>query len=134
MEEVDKCRPQARCGGIWNEDNMRSRNNWSISRGRTFSPTMAFCSASLGFVLVSVMPLLFLLWLMRPTIIPNPGMGAHNAPPATRVEPLPRKMEWLELQEPSDLELLSKLARNYARPYFPQDYAEQEDFEKPTKR
>jgi hypothetical protein len=113
---------------------LSSENNCYAKRGRSFSSTLALCSASVGFVLVSVMPLLLLFWLMRPTIIPNPGTSAYSAPPATRVEPLPRKMEWLGLEEPSDPGLLSTLARNYARPYVSPDYAEQEDIEKPTKR
>jgi hypothetical protein len=111
-----------------------SGNNYSTNRARSVSSTLAFRSASVGFVLVSVMPLLFLFWLMQPTIIPNPGMNAHNAPSATRVEPSPRKMELLGFEEPSDPGLLSRVARNYARPHLPPDYAEHEDIEKPTKR
>src|SRR5947209_12501524 len=38
-------------------------------------------------------------WLMQPRVIPNPGMAAHFAPPATRIEPLPRKMDAPELAE-----------------------------------
>jgi hypothetical protein len=109
-----------------------AKYNCSTNGARSILATLAFCSASVWFCLVPAMPLLF--WLMGPTIIPNPGRSAHNALPGTRVEPLPRKMEWLALAEPSDLGLLSNLARNYARPYLPLDYAEQEHTETPTKR
>ena len=40
-----------------------------------------------------------LYWLMQPSVVPNPGMAAHFAPPATRLEPLPRKMDAPELAE-----------------------------------
>jgi hypothetical protein len=40
-----------------------------------------------------------LYWVMQPKVIPNPGMAAHFAPPATRLEPLPRKMDAPELAE-----------------------------------
>src|SRR5947209_19694352 len=38
-------------------------------------------------------------WLMQPSVVPNPGMAAHFAPPATQLEPLPRKMDAPELAE-----------------------------------
>jgi hypothetical protein len=57
---------------------------------------LGYLSASLGFVVAFF---LLLYWLMQPSVIPNPGMAAHSAPPATRLEPLPRKMDAPELAE-----------------------------------
>ncbi len=91
-------------------------------------------SVSLAFVAVPATPLLLLFWLMRPTVLPNPGMSAYKAPPATRLEPHSRKMDSLISDELSEQALLSDHARNYARPYFIQDDAQQRDIEKPAKR
>jgi hypothetical protein len=75
---------------------------------------------------------------MRPTVLPNPGMSAHIAPPATRLVHLP-KTDLLESGEPSDLILLSNAARNYGRPYaahddLTHDYAQRRETERPAKR
>lgn len=40
---------------------------------------------------------LLLYWHMQPSVLPNPGMTVRFAPPGTRVEPLPRKMDAPEL-------------------------------------
>jgi hypothetical protein len=42
---------------------------------------------------------LALYWFMQPRVISNPGMAAHFAPAATRIEPLLRKMDAPELAE-----------------------------------
>lgn len=44
-----------------------------------------------------------LFWLMQPRMIPNPGMAAHFAPAATRLEPLPRKRDAPALVEVPEL-------------------------------
>lgn len=72
---------------------------------------------SAALVTVLFMPILFLFWLIRPTVLPNPGMSAYKPHSATRLEPLARRIESVETDEPSDLVVLSNLARNYARPY-----------------
>jgi hypothetical protein len=109
----------------------------SRSSSRRFVGTLPFLLASVGFAAVPAMPILFLFWLMRPTVLPNPGMSAHIAPPATRLEHLP-KTDLLESGEPSDLILLSHAARNYGRPYaahddLAQDYAQRGETERPAK-
>jgi hypothetical protein len=38
-------------------------------------------------------------WLMQPRVITNPGLAAYKPPPATRLVPLPRKMDAPELAE-----------------------------------
>jgi hypothetical protein len=38
-------------------------------------------------------------WLMQPRVIPNMGLAAYEPPPATRLIPLPRKMDAPELAE-----------------------------------
>jgi hypothetical protein len=110
----------------------------SKSSSRRFVGTLPFLLASVGFAAVPAMPILFLFWLMRPTVLPNPGMSAHIAPPATRLEP-PPKTDLLESEEPSDLILLSNTARNYGRPYaahddLTHDYAQRGETERPAKR
>src|SRR5207237_1267648 len=40
---------------------------------------------------------LLLYWHMQPSVLPNPGMTVRFAPPGTRLEPLPRKMDAPEL-------------------------------------
>ena len=57
---------------------------------------LGYLSASMG---LAVVFFLVLYWLMQPSVIPNPGMAAHFAPPATRIEPLPRKMDAPALAE-----------------------------------
>jgi hypothetical protein len=45
-------------------------------------------------------------WLMQPRVIPNLGLAAYKPPPATRLIPLPRKMdapELVELPAPADV-------------------------------
>src|SRR5262249_52426585 len=106
---------------------------------RRLMTTLPFFLASVAFAAVPAMPLLFLFWLMQPTVFANPGMSTYHAPPATRLEPLPRKMDLLEFGEPSDLISLSNPARNYTRPYVAHGdvvdaYAQQEETERPTKR
>jgi hypothetical protein len=100
--------------------------------------TLPFLLASVGFAALPAMPILFLFWLMRPTVLPNPGMSAHIAPPATRLVHLP-KTDLLESGEPSDLILLSNAARNYGRPYaahddLTHDYTQRGETERPAKR
>jgi hypothetical protein len=103
----------------------------------------------LAFVAV---PFLILFWLMRPTVLANPGMSAYNAPPGTRLVPLPRKLESLELAElpiqasiaesAQDCELLHLapgceqpgVAADYGQPPPTRDYAQQRLAEKPAKR
>jgi len=36
-------------------------------------------------------------WLMQPQVMPNPGLAAYKAPPATHLIPLPRKIDAPEL-------------------------------------
>jgi hypothetical protein len=116
----------------------RPKDYCSRSSSRRFVGTLPFLLASVGFAAVPAMPILFLFWLMRPTMLPNPGMSAHIAPPATRLEPLP-KTDLLESGEPSDLILLSNAARNYKRPYTAHDdithnYVQRGETERPAKR
>jgi hypothetical protein len=71
---------------------------------------------------------------MRPTVLPNPGISAYHAPPGTRLEPLPRKMEPLEFEDPSYLVVQSNFTQNYARPYYTEDDARQTKDQQPAKR
>jgi hypothetical protein len=114
------------------------KNYCSRSSSRRFVGTLPFLLALVGLAAVPAMPILFLFWLMRPTVLPNPGMSTHIASPATRLEPLP-KTDLLESGEPSDLILLSNSARNYGRPYaahddLTHDYAQRGETERPAKR
>lgn len=59
-------------------------------------PLLGYLSAAAGLAGVFF---LGLYWLLQPSVIPNPGMAAHFAPPATRIEPRPRKMDAPELAE-----------------------------------
>jgi hypothetical protein len=70
--------------------------------------------------LFAALPFLFLFWLMQPTVRANPGISAYNAPPATRLEPLARKMESPEPSESGEPPSQSSLAINFA-----QDYSQQ---------
>src|SRR6266702_1356426 len=74
--------------------------------------TLVLYLASFAFAAV---PFLFLFWLMRPTVLANPGIGAYKAPPATRLEPPPRKMESLESGEPPIQASLANFAQEYAQ-------------------
>jgi hypothetical protein len=97
-------------------------------------------------------PFLVLFWFMRPTVLANPGMSAHNAPPGTRLVPLPRKLESLELgvlplqasvaESAQDCGLPDlapgckqpDVAVDYAQPAFIRVSAQQREAEKPAKR
>src|SRR5262245_18783697 len=59
----------------------------------------------------------FLIWLYRPIVLENPGVAAYQPPPATRLVPLPRKMDAPELVEtPSaDRPVLASVADNGSR-------------------
>jgi hypothetical protein len=48
-------------------------------------------------------------WLMQPSVIPNAGLAAYEPPPATRLIPLPRKMDAPELADlpPAPVETVS---------------------------
>ncbi len=63
-------------------------------------------------VFVAVMAGIFLLlyWLFQPMKTANPGLAAYKAPPATFLEPPPRKMDAPELVElePSPLHALAQ--------------------------
>jgi hypothetical protein len=39
----------------------------------------------------------FLVWLYQPNVIENPGVGAYQPPPGTRLVPVPRKIEAREI-------------------------------------
>ena len=102
---------------------------------RRFLATLPFFLGSAAFAAVPAMPILFLFWLMGPTVLPNPGMASYSAPPRTRLEPLPPYTDLSESGESSTL--LSNPARNYARPYAAHDgitheYAQQGHPEMPT--
>jgi len=48
-------------------------------------------------------------WLMQPRVFPNVGLAAYEPPPATRLIPLPRKMDAPELADlpPAPVEAVS---------------------------
>jgi hypothetical protein len=48
---------------------------------------MILCLASLASLTFAISPILFLFWIMQPTVRANPGLSAYAEPPATRVEP-----------------------------------------------
>jgi len=41
----------------------------------------------------------FLIWLFHPIVLENPGIAAYQPPPGTRLVPLPRKIDALEITE-----------------------------------
>src|SRR5207302_288463 len=57
-------------------------------------PLLGCCSA---YAALAGVFFLLLYWHMQPSVLPNPGMTVRFAPPGTRVEPLPRKMDAPEL-------------------------------------
>jgi hypothetical protein len=44
----------------------------------------------------------FIHWLLQPVVLPNPGLAAYQPPPATRLEPLIRKINVHELSVVAD--------------------------------
>src|SRR6266478_9507515 len=56
----------------------------------------------------------FLFWLYQPNVIENPGVAAYQPPPATRLVPLPRKMEAPEIFQipPADSPVVASVDNN----------------------
>ncbi len=56
----------------------------------------------------------FLFWLYQPNVIENPGLAAYQSPPATRLVPLPRKMEAPEIFQipPADSPVVASVDNN----------------------
>src|SRR5262245_12066601 len=81
---------------------------------RLTSPDEQWTGPVFGYliVFVSVMAGIFLLlhWLLQPVKARNLGLAAYQAPPATFIEPPPRKMDAPELKdlEPSPLHALAQ--------------------------
>jgi hypothetical protein len=57
---------------------------------------------------------LLLFWLMQPRALENPGMASYQPPPATRLEPPPRKSDAPELAELPHVNSSSAFAEAYA--------------------
>src|SRR5437868_4921629 len=72
----------------------------------------------------AALPFLLLFWLMQPTVRANPGMSAHNAPPATHLEPPPRKLESLGSSGPPSQVSLDEFAQDDAQANLAQNYAQ----------
>src|SRR5437016_10298178 len=76
------------------------------------------------------MPFLFLFWLMQPTVLEDSGLSTYHAPTATRLEPLPPKMDLSGLDESasphSDI--------NFAQEYSAQQVSDSGKESKPAKR
>jgi hypothetical protein len=74
---------------------------------------------SLASLALTTAPLLFLFWMMQPATRANPGVGAYNPPPATRVEPIAHKVE--SSNQPREFSSASNFAREYPRSELAED-------------
>jgi hypothetical protein len=74
---------------------------------------------------------LLLFWLMQPKVLNNPGIASYSPPPATRLEPLPRKSDAPELADLPPVNSSSAFAEAFSPE--PPAPAKQEARERPKK-